>query len=177
MAMPFPSMTRFRRPPDLPTPEQACPPWRMPQQRNAIHAHSKACRRSPEECRSKGTPFMLLARHADTALANAAARERHSCSWQGMPTQPWQMPHQGNANHAPGKQPCRMPSVLPVGNQMMIHTMPPLLSFTIFCMVSWSFNGLSSPITATLAVIPSFTSCSTVFPKIFVSQIPFSISA
>ena len=27
---------------------------------------------------------MLLARHADTALADAASRERHSCSWQGM---------------------------------------------------------------------------------------------
>lgn len=55
---------------------------------------------------------------------------------------------------------------------MMIHTMPPRLSLTIFCMESWSFAWLSSVIWAILLRIPSSTSCSTDFPKIFVFQIP-----
>ena len=57
----------------------------------------------------------------------------------------------------------------------MIQTIPPLESLTIFCMVSWSFNWLSSPIMVSLLVIPSFTSCSTDLPKMFVSQMPASL--
>ena len=57
---------------------------------------------------------------------------------------------------------------------MMIQTIPPLLSLTIFCMVSWSFTWHSSPIMEILLVMPSLTSCSTVFPKMLVSQMPSS---
>lgn len=53
---------------------------------------------------------------------------------------------------------------------MIIHTRPPLLSFTIFCMVSWSFTWLSSLIMASLFLIPSSTSCWMDFPKMLVSQ-------
>lgn len=60
------------------------------------------------------------------------------------------------------------------GFHMIIHTIPPLLSLTIFCMVSWSFTWHSSPIMEILLVMPSFTSCSTVFPKMLVSQMPSS---
>lgn len=80
-------------------------------------------------------------------------------------------------NKTPGLQFRPSPGRPMQHTQIIMQTIPPLLSFTIFCIVSCSFSWLSSPITATLAVIPSFTSCSTVFPKIFVSQIPFSISA
>ena len=57
---------------------------------------------------------------------------------------------------------------------MIIQTIPPLLSLTIFCMVSWSFTWHSSPIMEILLVMPSLTSCSTVFPKMLVSQMPSS---
>lgn len=60
------------------------------------------------------------------------------------------------------------------GFHMIIHTIPPLLSLTIFCMVSWSFTWHSSPIMEILLVMPSLTSCSTVFPKMLVSQMPSS---
>ena len=54
----------------------------------------------------------------------------------------------------------------------MMQTIPPLESLTIFCMVSCSLIWLSSPIMETLLVMPSLTSCSTVLPKMFVSQMP-----
>ena len=54
---------------------------------------------------------------------------------------------------------------------MIIQTIPPVLSFTTFCMVSCSFSLDSSPRDAILVEMPSHTNCSTVFPKIFVSQI------
>ena len=60
------------------------------------------------------------------------------------------------------------------GFHMIIQTIPPLLSLTIFCMVSWSFTWHSSPIMEILLVMPSLTSCSTVFPKMLVSQMPSS---
>ncbi len=60
------------------------------------------------------------------------------------------------------------------GFHMMIHTIPPLQSLTIFCMVSWSLTWHSSPIMEILLVMPSLTSCSTVFPKMLVSQMPSS---
>ena len=59
---------------------------------------------------------------------------------------------------------------------MMMHTSPPLLSLTIFCMVSCSFSWLSSLIIAILFCIPSITSSSIDLPKIFVPQIPSSLS-
>ena len=52
--------------------------------------------------------------------------------------------------------------------QMIIQTMPPLLSLTIFCMVSCNFDWLSSPMDAILLRMPSCTSCSMDLPKIFV---------
>ena len=58
------------------------------------------------------------------------------------------------------------------GFHMIIHTIPPLQSLTIFCMVSWSLTWHSSPIMEILLVMPSLTSCSTVFPKMLVSQMP-----
>ncbi len=60
------------------------------------------------------------------------------------------------------------------GFHMIIQTIPPLLSLTIFCIVSWSFTWHSSPIMEILLVMPSLTSCSTVFPKMLVSQMPSS---
>ena len=53
---------------------------------------------------------------------------------------------------------------------IIIHTMPPLLSLTIFCMVSCSLDWLSSPMEVSLLRMPSCTSCSMDFPNIFVSQ-------
>ena len=60
---------------------------------------------------------------------------------------------------------------------IMIQTIPPLLSLTIFCMVSCSFNWLSWLIEEILLRIPSCTSCSMDLPNIFVSQIPSSPEA
>ena len=48
--------------------------------------------------------------------------------------------------------------------------LPPLLSLTIFCMVSWSLVWLSSPMAEILVRMPSWTSCSMDLPKMLVSQ-------
>ena len=50
--------------------------------------------------------------------------------------------------------------------QMIIQTMPPLLSLTIFCMVSCNFDWLSSPMDAILLRMPSCTSCSMDFASL-----------
>lgn len=60
--------------------------------------------------------------------------------------------------------------------QIIMHTSPPLLSLTIFCMVSCNFTWLSSSIIVILLRIPSSTSSPMDFPKIFVCQIPSSCS-
>src|SRR5699024_5605981 len=59
---------------------------------------------------------------------------------------------------------------------MMMHTIPPLESFTIFCIESCSFTWLSSLIMAILFFIPSITRSSTDFPKIFVPHTPSGVS-
>lgn len=57
----------------------------------------------------------------------------------------------------------------------IMHTIPPLLSFTIFCMVSCSFIWHSSSIIEILPRMPSSISSPMDFPKILVSQAPSSL--
>ena len=57
----------------------------------------------------------------------------------------------------------------------IMQTIPPLLSFTIFCMVSCSFIWHSSSIIEILPRMPSSISSPMDFPKILVSQAPSSL--
>ena len=57
----------------------------------------------------------------------------------------------------------------------MMQTIPPLLSFTIFCIVSCSFIWHSSSIIEILPRMPSSISSPMDFPKILVSHAPSSL--
>lgn len=57
----------------------------------------------------------------------------------------------------------------------IMQTIPPLLSFTIFCMVSCSFIWHSSSIIEILPRMPSSISSPMDFPKILVSHAPSSL--
>ena len=69
-------------------------------------------------------------------------------------------------------------NIRPLNHQIIIHTNPPVVSLTIFCMESCNLIWLSSPIMDSLLRIPSSTSCSMVLPKMLVSQmLPSALSA
>ena len=107
-------------------------------------------------CHTRATPPCQLDDAALVPLCFASSR----CGWS---------PYAGKATDSSTSKLVPESMAFPAhgssGFHMIIQTIPPLLSLTIFCMVSWSFTWHSSPIMEILLVIPSLTSCSTVFSE------------